>query len=144
MAANNEIALLASNAISLSTELRTLPSKCHHEKTTAAVSAIADELAQLSSTLLSLNDATNNDPIEYTDAFQDDLKEITTELETVLAEIAECCSKLQKVDGNVSSVAWSFKRGRVASLLQHLEALRGTSLVMRTVLWHGKDYGTHR
>jgi len=139
-----DIVCLAGQAASLSSELYTVQEKCQHEATAKEISAIADELARLSTTLWHLNDAINADPSQYTEAFNEDLKEITTELASVFGEISECCAGLQTADSNVSTVAWFFKKGRVGRLLKHLEALKGTLVVMRTVLWHGKDYGTHK
>lgn len=140
----NGTARLADDAALLSTRLSTLRANCHHQKITAEILTISDELAKLSSTLWELNDAIDADPAQYTNAFNEDLEEISKELRSMLEEISECCETLRLADSNSSSVAWFFKKGRVARLLQHLEALKGTLLVMRTVLWHGKEYGTHR
>lgn len=139
---DNDTVRLAGQAASLSTELYTLQEKCQHDITASEISSIADELAKLSTTLWKLNDAINADPAQYTDAFNEDLKEITTELKFVFEEISECCASLM-AGSNASAVSWFFRKGRVAKLLKHLEALKGTLMVMRTVLWHGKDYGTH-
>lgn len=133
---------LAGQAASLSTELYSLQEKCQNDTTASEISSIADELARLSTTLWKLNDTINADPAQYTDAFNEDLQEITTELSFVFEEISECCAGLV-AGSNVSAVSWFFRKGRVARLLKHLEALKGTLMVMRTVLWHGKDYGTH-
>jgi len=135
---------LAGQAATLSSDLYTIQETCQHESTAKEISTIADELARLSTTLWHLNDAINADPAQYTEAFNEDLREITTELTSVFEEISECSAGLQTADTNVSAVAWFFKKGRVARLLKHLEALKGTLVVMRTVLWHGKDYGTHK
>jgi len=135
---------LANQAATLSSELYTLQEKCQHETTANEISTIADELTRLSTTLWHLHDAITADPSQYTEAFNEDLQEITTELAAVFEEISECCKGLQLADSNVSAVYWFFKKGRVARLIKHLEALKGTLVVMRTVLWHGKDYGTHR
>lgn len=140
----NDTVRLAGQAASLSSELYAVQEKCQHETTAGEISTIADELARLSTTLWHLNNAINADPTQYTDAFNEDLKEITTELTSVFEEISECCAGLQLADSNVSTVSWFFKKGRVTRLLKHLEALKGTLVVMRTVLWHGKDYGTHK
>lgn len=144
MAVITDTARLADDAALLSTKLSTLPKNHHHKKTTTEILTISDELAKLSSTLWELDDAINVDSAQYTDAFNEDLKEIVEELRSVLEEITECCENLRLADSNVSAVAWFFRKGRVARLLQHLEALKGTLLVTRTVLWHGKEYGTHR
>lgn len=142
MAQENDTVRLAGQAASLSSELYNLQDKCQQDTTAGEISSIADELARLSTTLWKLNDAINSDPAQYTDAFNEDLKEITTELTCILEEISECCASLM-AGSNVSAVSWFFRKGRVAKLLKHLEALKGTLMVMRTVLWHGKDYGTH-
>ncbi|KAK6378668.1 hypothetical protein LTR64_002058 [Lithohypha guttulata] len=143
MAQTNDTVRLAGQAASLSSELYALQETCHHETTAGEISTIADELARLSTTLWHLNDAINVDPTQYTAAFNEDLKEITNELTCIFEEISECCAGLM-AGSNVSAVSWFFKKGRVTRLLKHLEALKGTLVVMRTVLWHGKDYGTHK
>lgn len=142
MAQTNDTARLAGQAASLSSESYGLQETCQHETTAGEISTIADELARLSTTLWHLNDAINVDPTQYTAAFNEDLKEIINELTCIFEEISECCAGLM-AGSNVSAVSWFFKKGRVTRLLKHLEALKGTLVVMRTVLWHGKDYGTH-
>lgn len=144
MAVINDTARLADCPALLSTKLFTLPKSCHHEKTAAEISKVSDELTRLSYTLRDLDDAINADPAQYTDASNDDLKEITRELESVLEEIFECCDSLRLADSTVSAVTRFFRKSRVGRLLQHLEALKGPLLVTRTVRWHGKEYGTHR
>lgn len=144
MAAHDQIAYLTHDASSLSIDLTALSRACHHQEMRAEIRAIAEELEQLSQTLEELNDAIDTDPNRYTDAFNEDLGETTNELITVFVELQECCTKLRTTAFNASGVAWFFKKGRVARFLRHLEALRSTLLVMRTVLWHGKNYGTHR
>ena len=139
----NDTVRLAGQAAALSSELYTLQEKCKHDTTASEISTIADELARLSTALWHLNDAINADPALYTRAFNEDLGEITTELASVFEEISECCAGLQLADSSASAVSWFFKKGRVARLLKHLEALKGTLVVMRTVLFHGKEYGTH-
>ena len=134
---------LSEQAASLSTDLYAVQEQNQHETTAGEISSIADELSRLSTTLWQLHVAINADPAQYTEAFQEDLAEITTELTAVFEEISECCSGLAMTDSNMSAVAWFFKKGRVSRLLKHLDALKGTLVVMRTVLWHGKSYGTH-
>lgn len=138
---------LAGQAAKLSSELYTLQDNLKPQSSNTAtseeISTIADELARLSTTLWHLNDAINADPTQYTDAFNEDLREITAELAAVFEEIEECAAGLQDADSSISVASWFFKKGRVSRLLKHLEALKGTLVVMRTVLWHGKDYGTH-
>ena len=145
MSANKpaDLVRLSEQAASLSTELYDVQEKNQQESTAGEITTIADELSRLSTTLWHLQVAINADPEQYTDAFQEDLTEITTELTSVFEEISECCAGLALADSNGSAVSWFFKKGRVARLLKHLEALKGTCVVMRTVLWHGRSYGTH-
>lgn len=135
---------LAGQAATLSGELYALQERCKHESTAGEMSSVADELARLSTTLWTLNDAITTSPDQYTDAFNEDLAEITTELASVIEEISDCCNDLQSADSTTSSVPWFFKQGRVSRLVKHLDALKGTLMIMRTVLFHGKDYGTHK
>lgn len=135
---------LAGQAATLSGELYALQEQCKHESTTEEISSVADELARLSTTLWTLSNAITASPDQYTDAFNQDLAEIVAELAAVFEEISDCCNDLQSADSTTSSVPWFFKQGRVARLVKHLDALKGTLMIMRTVLFHGKDYGTHR
>ena len=60
-------------------------------------------------------------------------------------EIEECCTAMQKSDApTTNAVAWLFKKGRTHKLQKHLEALKTTLVVMKTVLHHGKEYGTEK
>lgn len=138
-----DLVRLSEQAASLSTDLYAVQERSQHETTAREISSIADELSRLSTTLWHLHVAINADSEQYTEAFQEDLAEITGELSAVFGEISECCTGLTTADSNMPAVAWFFKKGRVARLLKHLEALKGTCVVMRTVLWHGKSYGTH-
>jgi chromosome segregation ATPase len=132
---------LAGRAADLSSELSAVQATCGH--TSADVESVANEIAMLAATLWRLHEAINEDPNRYTESFNQDLAEITLELKTVFEEIAECCEELQKADptsGN--AVSWLFKKSKVHHLQKHLEALKTTLVVMRTVLHHGKEYGT--
>lgn len=139
----SDLVRLSEQAASLSTDLYAVQEKNQRESTAGEITSIADELSRLSTTLWHLHVAINADSEQYTDAFQEDLAEITNELNAVFEEISECCAGLALADTSMSAVAWFFKKGRVTRLLKHLEALKGTCVVMRTVLWHGKSYGTH-
>ena len=137
-------ASLAGRAAELSANLYTLQGDCDHQATTDDISSIAAELALLSTTLHHLNEAMSADPQQYTESFDEDLAEITGELTLVFDEVSECSIELQKADGGNSAVAWFFKKGRVTRLQKRIETLKTTLIVMRTVLHHGKEYGTHK
>lgn len=131
---------LAGRAADLSSELYAIQERCGH--TSANVESIANEIAMLAATLWRLHEAIAEDPDHYTKSFNQDLEEITSELKLVFEEIFECCEELQKADpthGN--AVSWLFKKTKVQHLQKHLEALKTTLVVMRTVLHHGKEYG---
>ena len=132
---------LARRADDLSSELYAVQETCSH--TSGDVESIANEIAMLAATLWRLHEAMAEDPHRYTESFKQDLAEITLELKTVFAEISECCEELQKADPTSgSAVSWLFKKSKVHHLQKHLKALKTTLVVMRTVLYHGKDYGT--
>ena len=134
------VVTVADRSVTLSTDLHHVAELCSHQETAIEISNVAGELALLSTTLHQLRKAMlTND--KYTAAFNQDLQEITTELTFLLDEIAECCSEMQKTDHNNSAAAWFFKKGRVGKLEKHLEALKTTLVVMRSVLHHGKEYG---
>lgn len=131
---------LAGRAADLSSELYAIQQRCGH--TSADVESVANEIAMLAATLWRLHEAMAEDPHHYTESFNQDLAEITSELKLVFEEIFECCEELQKVDptsGN--AVSWLFKKTKVHHLQKHLEALKTTLVVMRTVLQHGKECG---
>ena len=136
---------LAGRAAELSTSLYGLGERCAHEETSSDISNIAGELTLLSTTLWRLHEAIAANSDAYTAAFNDDLSEITSELTLLFDEIDECCTAMQKSDTPATTaVGWFFKRGRVQKLQKHLEALKTTLVVMRTVLHHGKDYGIQK
>lgn len=142
---NADTVKLAGLAADLSTTLCSLQEKCGHETTSIDISNVAIELALLSQSLWRLYEAMTADPKLYTESFNEDLLEITKELRLIFEEITDCCEELQQADAeNAGSVAWMFRKGRVHRLQKHLEALKTTVIVMRVVLWHGKDYGTHK
>ena len=136
---------LAGRAAELSTSLYGLGERCGHDQTSSDISNIAGELALLSTTLWRLHEAMAVNPDAYTTAFNDDLGEITTELTLLFDEVGECSAEMQKSDSpNTTAVGGFFKKGRVSNLQKHLEALKTTLVVMRTVVHHGKDYGVQK
>ena len=136
---------LASRAADLSISLYALGKHCKHEQTASDISEIADELNLLSVTVQRLNEAMTSNATAYTAAFNDDLGEITSELTLLFDEVQECCTAMQQSDTpDTTAVAWFFRKGRVHRLKQHLETLKTTLIVMRTVLYHGKEYGLHK
>lgn len=136
---------LAGRSAELSTNLYSLGERCGHEQTTNEISNIAGELTLLSTTLWRLHEAMVTTPESYTTAFSDDLGEISSELSLLFDEIDECCTAMQKSDApTTTAVAWFFKKGRVHKLQKHLEALKTTLVVMKTVLHHGKEYGIQK
>lgn len=133
---------LAAQAADLAVNINTLSENCVHDEIGNDINTIAAELSLLSTTLCRLHEAMQADTQSYTDAFRQDLDEIMTELRLVIEEVSECCSQLQKSDSpSLTSTAWFFRKGRASRLQKHLEALKTTIIVMRTVLHHGKDYG---
>ena len=133
---------LAARAAELSTKLYAIQEDIDHTTTSDDISFVAAELALLSTTLWKLNEAISANPQQYTDAFNEDLAEITVELDLIFEETSECSLALQKSDGGKNAVAWLFRKGRVARLLKHLEALKTTLVVMRTVLQRNEGSGT--
>lgn len=134
---------LANRATNLSSELDALKQFCGH--TSAAVGSVTREIALLAATLSRLHEAIGEDATRYTESFYHDLAEITSELVIVFEEISECCKEIQKADpisGN--AISWLFKKSKVHHLQKHMDALKTTLIVMRTVLNHGKEYGKQR
>ncbi|RMZ92313.1 hypothetical protein DV736_g445, partial [Chaetothyriales sp. CBS 134916] len=137
-----DLAPLARCAAELSRSLATLGQQCEHTDTHSGIMDIANETLRLSSTLWRLREAVDIHKDQYTDAFSQDLKEISSELQLVCDEIAEGCVQMQKMD-TPGPLPWFFKKGRVSKLQKHLVALKTTLVVMRTVLHHSKNYGRH-
>jgi hypothetical protein len=131
---------LAGRAAELSMDLSCIQERCGHGSTSSDISSIASELNLLSTTLWRLHEAMVADVDSYTASFNEDLAEILGELKMVFEEISECCTALQKADTPTHTVVWLFKKGKVHHLQKHLAALKTTLLVMRTVLWHGREY----
>ena len=134
---------LAGRAADLSSELYAVRESCGH--TSSDVEGVAKEIAMLAATLWRLHEAIAEDPNRYTVSFNHDLAEIIHELKIVFEDISDCSGELRKADpisGN--AVSWLFKKSKVHHLQKHLEALKSTLIVMRTVLNHGKEYGVNR
>ena len=140
-----DLTSLAARSAELSNDLTRLGDRCGHDGTRNEITDIAGETLRLSTTLWRLHEAIEADSEDdhYTAAFRQDLDEIATELDLVFLEIGECCLEMQRAD-TPGPVPWFFKKGRVSRLQKHLVALKTTLVVMRTVLYHGKDYGIHR
>ena len=135
---------LGSRAADISTALYSIQDDCGDESNSDIVS-VATELTLLSTTLWRLHEAMIAEPASYTESFNQDLAEIANELKMVFDEIDECYTELRRMDKRShNSVVWLFKKRRAHHLQKHLEALKTTLTVMRTVLWHGKDYGTQK
>lgn len=132
---------LAGQSAELSTDLLCVQERCGHESTSSDISSISSELTLLSTTLWRLYEAMVADIDNYTASFNLDLAEILRELRMVFEEISDCCTALERADTPMSTVVWLFKKSKVHHLQKHLAALKTTLLVMRTVLWHGKEYG---
>jgi hypothetical protein len=136
---------LAVQAETLSKELNYLRFNCGHESTSTELFEVAKELVYLSSELESLNTAVHSNKSLYTDAFDQDLSEIRGHLSGIFEDIGDCCREMQKADAlNASTVGWLTKKRYVRKLQKHLEANKTTLIVMRTVLFHGKEYGKHQ
>ncbi|RMZ77594.1 hypothetical protein DV737_g4244, partial [Chaetothyriales sp. CBS 132003] len=135
-----DLAPLAQRAAELSRSLATLGQQCEHTDTHAGIVDIANQTLRLSSTLWRLREAVDVNNDKYTEVFSQDLAEISSELQLVCDEIAECCAEMQKMDAP-APVPCFFDNGRVPRLQKHLVALKTTLVVMRTVLHHSHDYG---
>ncbi|OAP59976.1 hypothetical protein AYL99_04978 [Fonsecaea erecta] len=135
---------LALRAQELSVTLDQLRQQCGHESTSSDIANVIGELKLLAAELHSLDSAVTANKELYTKAFREDLGEIRAHLGGIFEDIADCCTEMQKVDGpKTSAVGWLTKKRYVRKLQRHLEANKTTLVVMRTVLHHGKEYGTH-
>ncbi|OQU95441.1 hypothetical protein CLAIMM_01646 [Cladophialophora immunda] len=135
---------LAVRAQTLSSTLDNLRQHCGHESTSSDIATATEELKLLAAELHSLDSAVSANKELYTDAFGEDLGEIRAHLGGIFEDIADCCKEMQKADGpNTSAVGWLTKKRYVRKLQKHLEVNKTTLIVMRTVLHHGKEYGTH-
>ena len=134
---------LAARAAKLSTEIYAIYEDFKDMTKYDDISFVAAEVALLSTTLWRLNEAITINPQQYTDAFKEDLAEITVELDLIFMEVEECVLALKENDMGRRSVEMLFKKSRVARLHKHLEALKTTLVVMRTVLQRNEG-GTQR
>ncbi|KPI43663.1 uncharacterized protein AB675_6781 [Cyphellophora attinorum] len=141
---DQQVRAASSRAVKLALDIRVASRKCNHAAISTDLGSIATELHLLSITLHDLQEAieaARQETSYYTDAFRQDLAEILTELNHVLDEVQDCCQELEASDSSsLKPVAWFFKKGRAANLQKHMEALKTTVIVMRTVLQHAKDY----
>lgn len=132
--------------VDLATQASDLSSKLHAidesvKRSAADVESIANEIAILSAVLWRLHETMTFDPRRYTESFQQDLEEITSELKLVFEEIFDVVTELEKEDGLHDGVVKRLlKKGKVRYLQKHLEALKTTLAVMKTVLQHGCEY----
>ncbi|KIW81081.1 hypothetical protein Z517_04104 [Fonsecaea pedrosoi CBS 271.37] len=142
--ATTDLRSLALRAQTLSSTLDTLRKHCGHESTSSDIATVIEELKLLASELHSLDSAVQANKELYTEAFGEDLGEIRAHLRGIFEDIADCCKEMQKADGpNTSAVGWLTKKRYVRKLQKHLEVNKTTLIVMRTVLHHGKEYGTY-
>ncbi|KAH0831590.1 hypothetical protein FOPE_02832 [Fonsecaea pedrosoi] len=142
--ATTDLRSLALRAQTLLSTLDTLRKHCGHESTSSDIATVIEELKLLASELHSLDSAVHANKELYTEAFGEDLGEIRAHLRGIFEDIADCCKEMQKADGpNTSAVGWLTKKRYVRKLQKHLEVNKTTLIVMRTVLHHGKEYGTY-
>ncbi|KAK5324200.1 hypothetical protein LTR20_008114 [Exophiala xenobiotica] len=138
-----DLTCLACHAEALSTGLNALRSKCGHQATSSEIFEAAEELMLLSSELMGLDMAIKTNKDQYTEAFEEDLKEIYHHLQGIFEDIEDCCREMQKADRiGATSVGWLHRKPHVKRLRRHLEANKSTLIVMRTVLHHGTEYGS--
>jgi len=136
---------LALRAQTLSNTLDQLRQQCGHESTSSDIATAIEELKLLAAELHSLDSAVSANRELYTKAFGEDLEEIRAHLGGIFEDIEDCCKEMQKADGpNTSAVGWLTKKRYVRKLQKHLEVNKTTLIVMRTVLHHGKEYGTYK
>lgn len=134
---------LAGQAADLSNNLYAVGETTH--QTGTDIENMANEIAILSAVLWRLHEEMARDLDRFTEAFMQDLGEIAQELTAIFEEVAEVARQLQKVDSQQQGAIKSFfRKSKVAYLQRHLEALKTTLVVMRTILQHGKEYGTQR
>ena len=130
---------ISSRAAELSTELYAIQEACRNVG--GSVEATATELEMLSTTLSRLAQEMQQSPHRYSEVFINDLREVLVELGLVLDEISECSLALQKADSSWRSpLRFLFKGYEVRHLEKHLAAMKTTLVVMRTVLFYGKEF----
>ena len=111
-------------------------------QTGTEVDSMAGELAVLSAVVWRLHGDITTDIHRYTEAFMQDLEEIMQELKVVFSEVAEVRQQLPKIDNaSRGTIKSFFRKSKLSHLRRHLDALKSTLMVMRTVLEHGKEYG---
>lgn len=139
----SDLKKLALQAKDLSKILHTLRSDCGHESTSADIASVSQELQRLSTELESLDVHVKGNAEYYTPTFGEDLAELRAHMASIFEDVADCCEEMRKADGpNTSTVSWLHKKRYVRKLQKHLEANKTSLVVMRTVLHHGKEYGT--
>lgn len=142
---NPDLGLLAKRAGSLSAELNGLQLTCGHETTAEDIQAVSKELVLLSDEISNLEKAVNYHAEQYTTAFHEDLAEILTHLHGILDDVFDCATAMRKSDRpDLNAIGWLHKKRYVNKLQKHLAASKTTLTVMRTVIRHGKDYGTQK
>jgi hypothetical protein len=140
-----DLAGLANRATSLSAELNGLQLTSGHESTSADILAVSKELILLADELSTLEQAVMFNGDQYTSAFHQDLSEILTHLHGILDDVFDCAKAMRKTDSpGLTAVGWLHKKRYVNKLQKHLAANKTTLTVMRTVIRHGKDYGTQK
>ncbi|KAK5056063.1 hypothetical protein LTR84_012614 [Exophiala bonariae] len=138
-----DLGLLAERAGSLSAELNGLQLTCGHESTAEDIQAVSKELILLSDELSGLEKAVNRHGEQYTTAFHQDLAEILAHLHGILDDVFDCATAMRKSDRpDLNAIGWLHKKRYVNKLQKHLAASKTTLTVMRTVIRHGKAYGT--
>ena len=134
---------IATQAAALSTKLHATDESVR--KSATEIESIANEIGVLSAVLWRLHEAMAIDPDRYTEAFQQDLREILQELKLLFDEISDVAVELEKQDGLHTGIVKRFlKKGKVQYLLKHLTTLKTTLAVMKTVLQHGCEFDPER
>lgn len=140
-----DLGVLADRAVSLSAELNGLQFTCGHESTATDILTVSKELILLSDELSGLEKAVDCHVEQYTTVFHQDLAEILVHLHGILDDVFDCATAMRKSDSpELSAVGWLHKKRYVNKLQKHLAASKTTLTVMRTVIRHGKDYGTQK
>lgn len=134
---------LAGRAAELSNNLFLAGETANHTGTD--IESMANEISILSAVLWRLHEEIIKDLYRFTESFMEDLDEINRELAAIFEEIADVVAEMRKVDSHQQGTFKGlFKKSKLAHLQRHLEALKTTLVVMRTILQHGKEYGTQR
>ncbi|KAI1618907.1 hypothetical protein EDD36DRAFT_45166 [Exophiala viscosa] len=134
-----ELIDLSHRAEIIAKDLNKLFEKCGNDIASADISNAADELSRLSTVLSDLVQAINAAKDQYTETFNQDLREICRQLESIFEDVEDCCQEVHK-----TAVGWLRKRKYVVKLHKHMEANIRTLIVMRTVLLHGIQYGLQK